>query len=111
MLRIRIELARFSDLDDLSEVHDRDAIADVLDNRKIVCDEEVGECEALLEILQKVEHLRLDRNVESRYRLIEHDEAWLYRKRTRDADALALPAGEFVRISSRVLRSKPNDFE
>ena len=53
--------------------------------------------------LEQVDHLRLDRHVERRYRLVGDDEARLDRQRAGDADALALPAREFVRVAARVL--------
>ena len=52
------------DLDDLAEIHDRNAVADVLDHPQIVRDEQIGEPELLLQIEQHVQDLRLDRDVE-----------------------------------------------
>ena len=74
----------------------------MLDDPKVVGDEEIGEAELLLQIEQHVQYLRLDRNVERRDRLVGDDELGVHRERPRDADALALPAGEFMRISSVV---------
>jgi hypothetical protein len=50
-----------------------------------------------LQIVQKVDHLRLDRDVECGDRLVADDQARVERERAGDADALALAAGEFVR--------------
>src|SRR5881628_1439099 len=66
MLRVRVELLRRRDLDDLAEVHHRDARRDVLDYGKVVGDEEVGEPELRLEVLEQVDDLRLDGHVERR---------------------------------------------
>src|SRR3954452_2334978 len=51
-----------------------------------------------LQVDQQVDHLRLDRYVERRHRLVAHDQAGAQRQRAGDADALALPARELVRI-------------
>ena len=77
--------------------------ADVLDHRQVVRDEQVGEAELLLQVLEQVDHLRLDRHVERRHRLVADDQLRLDRERARDADALALAAGELVRIAAHVI--------
>src|SRR5690606_12008434 len=65
-LRVRVErlgvqaLGR-SHLDHLAEVHDQHLVAHVLHDVEVVADEEVGEAELLLEVLQQVEDLSLDR--------------------------------------------------
>ena len=88
----------------LAEVHDRDPVADVLDDAHVVGDEQVGQAELALEVLQQVEDLRLDRHVERRDRLVADDEVGLEDERPGDPDALALAAGELVRIAPRVVR-------
>ena len=50
-----------------------------------------------LQVLQQVDHLRLDRDVERRDRLVAHDQLRAERQRAGDADALALAARELVR--------------
>ena len=47
----------------------------------------------------KFEHLRLYRHVQRRHRFVGDQHFGLDRQRARDADALALAAGEFVRIA------------
>ena len=47
----------------VAEIHHRHFIADMLDNREIMRNENVGEVEALLEVHQQVEDLRLDRDI------------------------------------------------
>ena len=96
---MRIEVLLRRDLDDLAEIHHGDAVAQVPDHRKIVRDEDVGEAEAVAQRLEQVDDLRLDRDVERRDRLVADDEVRLRRERARNADALALAAGEFVRDS------------
>ena len=66
-------------------------------------DEDQRQAEVALELAQQVEHLRLDRDVERRHRLVGDDQLRLERDRARDADALALAAGELVRVAVVVL--------
>jgi hypothetical protein len=73
----------------------------VLHDLQIVADEQVGELLGRLQILQQVDDLRLDRHVERADRLVAHEEAGPDRERARDADALALAAGELVRVAGR----------
>ena len=103
MLRAADELLRRRVLHDAAEIHDDDAVGDVFDDGEIVGDEEVGEAELALQIVQQVDDLRLDRHVERRDRLVGDDELRARGERPGDADALALAAGEFVRIAAHVL--------
>ena len=87
--------------DDVAEIHDSHAVTDVAHHRQIVCDEQVGQAELRLQIGQQVHHLRLYRHVERRYRFITDDQLGLQRQRPRNAQALALPAGELMRVFFR----------
>jgi hypothetical protein len=64
-----------------------------------------------LQIVQKVDHLRLDRDVECGDRLVADDQARVERERAGDADALALAAGEFVRGSGRAAAARKAHLE
>jgi hypothetical protein len=103
--------AGVTELDDAAEIHDRDAVADVLDHAEVVGNEEVGQAEAVLQVLEQVEHLRLDRHVERGDRLVADDEVGLYGKRARDADSLALAAAELVRVARGVIRRQADGLE
>ena len=70
-----------------------------------------GEPEALLQVHQQVDHLRLDRYVERRHRLVADDQPRLDGERARDADPLPLAAGELVRIALGVLRRQADQAE
>ena len=61
-------------LDDLAEIHDRDAVADMRHAGEIVADEQVAHAERRLQMLQLVHDLRADRHVERRDRLVQHDQ-------------------------------------
>lgn len=52
------------------QIHHRHPIGQMLDNCEIVTDEDHGQPEFGLEFQQKINHLRLDRHVESRGRLV-----------------------------------------
>ena len=74
---------------------------------EIMGDEDIGELEPLLQIGEEIDDLRLDRDVERRDRLVGDDQLGLERDGARDADALALAAGEFVREALACVGRKP----
>lgn len=65
-----------------------------------MADEQIRDAELLLQIDQQVQDLRLHRDVERRNRLVEHQQFGIERQRARDADALALAAGELMRMAA-----------
>ena len=73
-------------------------MADVLHHRQIVCDEQVGQPELVLQVHQEIDHLRLNGDIESRDRLLPDNEVGAEHQRPRDADALALAARELMGI-------------
>src|SRR6266545_4102321 len=111
ILRIRVDILGFALLHELAAVHDRDPVAHRPDHREVVRDEEIGEVELPLEVLQEVEDLRLDRDVESRHGLVADDQPGIEGECTRDADALALAAGELVRVAVDEVGVEADDFE
>ena len=103
--------SRVRDLDGLAEVHHHHPVGDVADDVEVVRDEDVGEPELLLQVLQQVEDLRLHRDVERRHRLVAEDQLRVDRERARDADPLPLPARELVREAVVVLGVEADDLE
>ena len=99
MQGLLVEVRRAGDLGDDAEVHDRHAGGDVLDDREVVGDEEVGEAELLLEVLEEVEDLGLDGDVEGRDGLVAEHQLGPQGEGAGDADALALAAGELVGVA------------
>src|SRR5215469_11001180 len=89
-------------LDDLTKVHHRDAVADMLDDREIVRDEQIGQVLFALQIHHQVDDLRLDRDVEGRNRLVADDQLGVQGQRSGDADALALSARKLVRVAAHL---------
>ncbi len=98
MPRQAVQCRRRGPLHDPPQVHHRDVVRDVLYDRQVVRDEQVGQPAGALQVGQQIEHLRLHRDIKRRHRLIAHQERRLYRQGPRDPDALALPARELVGI-------------
>ena len=97
-------------LDDLPGVHDEHLVGDVAGAREVVRDVEEREVAILLEREHQVQDPDPDRDVEHRGRLVGEDHARLDRERAGDRDALALSAGELVRVLARdVLRRHEPD--
>ena len=90
-------------LDRPAEIHHDHLVGEVPDHREIVRDEQIGEVELLLQLDQEIEDLGLDRDVERRDRLVEHDDPRPQHQRAGDRDALALAAREHVRVARVVL--------
>ena len=103
-LRIGVAWGRPSDvghgtaLDDASPLHDRDAVRDIGDDAHVVGDEQDAETALVGEVADKLEDLRLDGHVERGRRLVGNQQLRVAGQGRRDDDALALAAGELVRI-------------
>ena len=69
-----VELLGRRELDDLAEVHHRDAVGDVAHDAEVVRDEDVGQRELVLQVVEQVHDLRLDRDVERRDGLVGDDQ-------------------------------------
>ena len=83
---------------ELASAHDGDARGDLRHYGQAVGDENIGQPEFVLEFLQQKENLRADGNIQGGDGFIGNDELWLEDQGARNADALALASGEFVRI-------------
>ena len=68
------------------------------DHGEVVRDHEVGQAELVLEVLEQVDDLCLDGHVQGAHRLVRDDQVGLHRQGPGNADALALTAGELVRV-------------
>jgi hypothetical protein len=98
VLRAAEDRRRRSDLDDATEVHDRHAIGDVADDRKLVRDEDHRQTQTCDEIAQEVQNLGLDRDVQRAHRFVRDQKLGLNRQCPRDRNSLPLPAGKLPRI-------------
>ena len=111
VLRVRVDLLGRPDLDELAAVHHRDPVAHRAHDGEVVRDEEIREPEVVLEVLEQVQDLRLDRDVERRDRLVADDQLRVERERARDPDPLPLAARELVRVAVREARVEADDVE
>ena len=111
VLRAREERVARPRLDDAAEVHDRDRVRHVPDDREVVRDEEIRQVEPVLKAAQEVEDLCLDRDVDRRHGLVEDDQLRIESESACDADTLALPAGELARIGARMLGAQSHELE
>jgi hypothetical protein len=98
-------------LNDLPQVHDSYAIANVSNDRQIVGDEEQGEPELVLQIPEQVQDLCLDGNVQCADGFIADQELGTQSDGAGDADSLSLAAGEFMRKAKRVGLMQPYALE
>lgn len=70
MERRAVEFDRRSDFDNPPEVHDGHALAQVFNHREVVGDKEVGQTELLLDVIEEVDNLGLNREIEGGDRFI-----------------------------------------
>jgi hypothetical protein len=78
---------------------------------EVVRDEQVRQLELVLQRLEQVDDLRLDRDVECRHGLVRGDEVRIQRQGPREADPLPLAAGELMRIAGDCVRGQPDDLQ
>src|SRR6266480_4402754 len=97
--------------DDAPEIHDGHPRCDVLHHRQVMADEEVGEPETLLQVLQEIEDLAADGDVEGRHGLVAHDKPRFDGQRPSNGDALALAARKLVRVALAMLPPEANDVQ
>jgi hypothetical protein len=70
MARVLVQLRDRRQLDELAQVHHAHPVADVLDDRQVVGNEQVGQLELVAQLDEQVEDLGLDRDVEGGDRLV-----------------------------------------
>ncbi len=104
MLRRAEHRGRGAFLDDFTLVHHGDAVAHLCGNAQIMRDEQHREIEALAHVVDQFEHLCLHRDVKRRNWFVGDQDFRLHRECARDADALALTAGELVREALKRVR-------
>src|SRR5215203_2295706 len=109
--RLAVERRPVGDLHDLAEIHHGHPVRDVLDHGEVVGYEDVGEVERLLEVLQQVDDLRLDRDVKRRDGLVADDQARVERDGPGHPDPLPLATRELVRVAVVVLGIQADHLE
>src|SRR5206468_5337961 len=76
-----------------------DARGQELHDPEVVADEQAGEAVLALQLLEEVEDLCLHRHVEGRGGFVGHEQPRLESEGPGDAHALALTAGQLVRVA------------
>ena len=105
--RVRQHLLGRPDLDDPAEVHDGDAVGDVPRQPEIVRDHEHRQAHLVAQPQQQRQDLAADRGVERGHRLVGDDHRRVQRERAGDDDALALAAGQLVRVAEEEPLRRP----
>lgn len=70
MDRLIIEFSFGTDFYETAQIHDCDAICDVLDNAQVMGDKDVGESEFGPKPLEEIEYLGLNGHIQGGYRFI-----------------------------------------
>ena len=94
-----------------AEVHDRDDVGDVPDDREVVRDQQQAQREPSREVDEEVRDLRLRGGVERGERLVEDEHRRIGRERARDRDPLPLAAAELMRVAAGRSRGQPDELE
>ena len=90
-------------LDDAAVLHHGDVVGDLAHDAEIVGDEQHRHAVAACRIFEQIEDLRLHGDVERRRRLVGDEQVGPVGERHGDHHALALAAGELVRIGAEPL--------
>ena len=104
MARRQAQLLTGTLLDDLAEIHHRDALTDVEHSGQVVTDEQVAHAQLALEVLQQGHDLRPNGHVQRRNWLIQDDQPGRGGDGPRNGNALALTTAELVREALGVAR-------
>src|SRR5690625_1062326 len=99
MVWIRRHLINVSLLDNLSAIENCDSMADVANHTEIMRDENIGNTCSPLDFDQQFEHTLLGRQIESRHRLVAHNQFRFKSQRPCNGNSLALPTRELLRQS------------
>ncbi len=92
-------------------LHHSDVVADLRRDAQVVGDEQQRDAEPVLDFVEQLQHLRLHRDVERRYRFVGDQHVGIERQRAGDRDTLALAAGELVRIARDRVGRQVDQFE
>ena len=95
-------------LDDLAALHHADPVGELAHDAEIVGDEQHRHAEPRLDVFQELQDLRLHRDVERGGRLVGDQQIGLVGERHGDHHALALAAGQLVRIAAEPPRRVGN---
>ena len=98
-------------LHDFAGIQHGDAVRNVTRRRQVVRYEKRSEPFSLLQLLDQVQNLGLDRDIERADRFVENDETRVGDQRAGDRHTLALAARELMGIAPGETRLQPHPFE
>lgn len=87
---------------------DNAALRELAYDSQVVANEHVGDPGGLADVCQKIEDLRLNRDVQGGNRLIQNEDFGLHSQRASDRDALTLTAREAPRYCASLSLIKSN---
>jgi hypothetical protein len=93
------DLLRSTHLNKFTGTHDCNPRRQLSHDRKAVRDEDVGQAELALKILQQEQHLGANGYVQCGDRFIRNEQLGPQDQRASNSEALTLAAGKFVRIT------------
>jgi hypothetical protein len=88
-------------LHDPAQVQHGGLLAQLAHDREVVRDEQIGQLPFGAQPRDQAEHARLRPHVQGAGRLVQHQQPRLHAERAGDRDALALPAGQLMRVPGR----------
>ena len=106
MLRSHEHVPRCALLHHDAFLHHQHAVANLCGDTQIMRDEQDGDVEFRLKLVKQLKHLRLHRNIERGNGLVAYQHFRIKRQRARDADALPLATGKFVRVTRQHVRTQ-----
>ncbi len=106
-----VETFRRGLLYDGAQIHDGNPLAEMLHQGQVVRNEQIGQAELLLQILEQIDDLGLNGEVECRNGLVGDDQLRVRRQRAGNTDALALPAGKFMRVAPGMIGAHADLFQ
>ena len=109
--RVAVQIRLHPLLDDLPQIHHGHAVRDVTDHGEIVGDEDVGQVELVLDVLEQIDHLGLHRHIEGGHRLVTDDDARVEGQGPGHPDPLPLPARELVGVAVDVVGVEPHQLQ
>ena len=111
MVGLAVERLPVRNLNHLTQIHNGNAIGDVLYDGQVVGDKQICGTELVLQFLEQVQNLGLNGHIQSGNRLVADNQLGLQRKCAGNADTLALAARELVRIAVDVLGVQTDDVQ
>lgn len=111
MLRVVDNFSDRTGFDNLTVIHNRYPITDIAHHREIMADKQEGQLTGGVQFAEQLQDFSLNGNIERRDRLVGHEQIRIQCECPGNADALALPATEFVWIAKSKIGFQTNRFK